>query len=62
MSNFSKYSTTNLPRFTVSALFDNWCISCRHWADFFLTLLTGDKTELTKDLVLDAVQNFGTFS
>ena len=46
-------------RFTLSALFDNWCISCRHWADFFLTLLAGEKTEITEELLLDAVRNFG---
>ncbi|XP_063683932.1 uncharacterized protein LOC134818351 isoform X1 [Bolinopsis microptera] len=49
---------TNVYKFTITTIFENWCISCRHWADFFLALLMGDKTELTDEQMLDAVKNF----
>ena len=45
-------------RFTLSSLFDHWCISCRHWADFFLVLMNADN-EVTEEELIAAVESFG---
>ena len=59
-SNFT--DDTNLWfRFTLGSIFNNWCISCRHWTDFLLTLIAGDRTDYTVNSgdVVEAIESFG---
>ena len=48
-------------RFTLGSIFNNWCISCRHWTDFLLTLIAGDRTDYTVNSgdVVEAIESFG---